>query len=277
MSCATERKGYVKKYLTFFRIQFSGALQYRAAALGGITTQFAWGFMSILLYKAFYTENAVAFPRSFDALVSYIWLQQAFLAIFMLWFLDNDIFAVIRNGNVAYELVRPIDLYNMWFVKNAAVRLAKAVLRCFPILLVTVFLPAPYGLSMPAGASAFLLFLLTMFLGFLVVSSFCMLIYIVAFFTLNPTGIRIMALSLTELLAGAVVPLPFFPDGIRQIALLTPFAAMQNLPLRAYSGDVAGTELYSGILLQVFWLAVMLAAGKIWMKKAIKNTVVQGG
>ena len=266
-----------KKYLSFFRITFTGGLQYRAAALGGISTQFAWSFMSILLYRAFYTENAVAFPMEFDALVSYIWLQQAFLAIFMLWFMDNDIFAVIRSGNVAYELIRPIDLYNMWFIKNAAVRLAKAVLRCFPILIIIVFIPAPYGLSMPANAGAFLMFLLTMFLGFLVVCSFCMLIYIVAFFTLNPMGIRIIALSLTELLAGAVIPLPFFPDVIRKIVLLTPFAAMQNLPLRAYSGDAAGAELLTGMLLQVFWFAIMIATGRVWMKKAIKNAVVQGG
>ena len=57
-------------------------------------------------------------PMEFDQLASYIWLQQAFLAFFAVWILDNEIFEEIRSGNVAYELCRPLDLYNLWFVKT---------------------------------------------------------------------------------------------------------------------------------------------------------------
>ena len=61
-------------------------------------------------------------PMTFAQLSSYIWLQQAFLALFMMWFFDNDIFEAITRGDVAYELCRPVDLYNMWFVRSAALR-----------------------------------------------------------------------------------------------------------------------------------------------------------
>ena len=37
-------------------------LQYRAAALAGIVTQFAWGFLEILMFRAFYRADASAFP-----------------------------------------------------------------------------------------------------------------------------------------------------------------------------------------------------------------------
>jgi ABC-2 type transport system permease protein len=266
-----------KKYLTFFRIQFSGGLQYRAAALGGIITQFAWGSMSLLLYTAFYKTNAGAFPMSFEALSSYIWMQQAFLGLFMIWFMDNELFNLIRSGNVAYELVRPVGLYSMWFIKNAAGRLVKTVLRCFPILIVAVLLPAPYSISPPESMGVFFIFLLSLVLAYMVVNAFCMLIYIATFFTINSMGIRIIALSLTEFLAGGVVPLPFFPDGIRQAVELTPFASMQNLPLRIYGGDIEGSGIIYGMLLQVFWLGFLLFTGKLLMNKALRKTVVQGG
>ena len=55
-------------------------LQYRAAAAAGVITQFTWGFMELLVFRAFYQADASAFPMSFEAVVSYIWLQQAFLA-----------------------------------------------------------------------------------------------------------------------------------------------------------------------------------------------------
>ena len=44
----------MKKYWSFFRMRFLGSLQYRAAAWAGIATQFAWGFMQLLMYRAFY-------------------------------------------------------------------------------------------------------------------------------------------------------------------------------------------------------------------------------
>jgi len=104
-----------------------------------------------------------------------------------------------------------------------------------------------------------------------------MLIYMLSFFTITPDGIRIVALSVTELLQGAIIPLPFFPDAVRQILELLPFAAMQNVPLRVYSGDLSGAALEQAILLQFFWLAVMVFAGKILEQRAMKRIVVQGG
>ena len=103
------------------------------------------GAMEILIYNAFYDANAAAFPMSFQATSSYIWLQQAFLAFFMAWFMEEEIFDSIISGNIVYELCRPIRIYNMWFARSVANRLSRAVLRCFPILIIAVFLPKPYG------------------------------------------------------------------------------------------------------------------------------------
>lgn len=267
----------MRKYVSFFRMRFINGLQYRAAAYAGIATQFAWGFMEILMFRAFYAVDPDAFPMEFSQLSSYIWLQQAFLALFMTWFLENDIFTAITSGNVAYELVRPMNLYHIWFAKNLASRLSKAVLRCMPILVVAAFLPPPYCLSLPSGFSTFLWFLVSMALGFLAAVAFCMLVYITTFYTLSPIGIRIIAVTIVEFLSGGVVPIPFFPDGIRFIFELLPFASMQNMPLRIYSGNITGNDVLAGITLQVFWLAVMVCVGRLLMNRALKRVVIQGG
>jgi ABC-2 type transport system permease protein len=104
-----------------------------------------------------------------------------------------------------------------------------------------------------------------------------MLVYVSVFYTLSPLGVRIIAAVGSDFLAGAIIPLPFFPDGVRQVAELLPFAAMQNMPLRIYSGDISGSDIWYGLLLQVFWLVVMLMLGKLLMKRALKKVVVQGG
>lgn len=267
----------IHKYAAFFRLHFTMGLQYRTAALAGIATQFAWGTMEILLFHAFYRADASGFPMSFQATASYVWLQQAFLALFMAWMMDKEIFDSIVNGNVSYELCRPINIYHMWFARNFASRLSKAVLRCMPILLVATLLPKPYGLMIPKNLPAFLLFLLTLFMGLAVTVAFCMLIYISAFFTLSPDGIRMVAMSVVEFLSGAVIPLPFLPDRLRSLLELLPFASMQNVPLRIYSGDLSGMAMWRAILIQFIWLIVLIAAGKGLTALAMRKITVQGG
>ncbi|WP_099466555.1 ABC transporter permease [Konateibacter massiliensis] len=265
------------KYISFFRMRFLNGFQYRTAAAAGIVTQFVWGTMEILLFHAFYKASPEAFPMELSALSSYVWMQQAFLALFMTWFWEKELFDAIQTGNVAYEMCRPADIYTMWFVRGMANRAAKAVLRCMPILLLAFILPKPYGLVLPSDSKVFAWFLLSMLLGFLVVVAFGMVIYSITFYTVNPMGIRMVSQSLAEFLAGAVIPLPFLPNKIRSIVELLPFASMQNAPFRIYSQDISGAAVYQTVLLQIFWLIVLVAIGKTIMDKALGGLTVQGG
>lgn len=264
-------------YFSYFRIRFIHGLQYRAAALAGIATQFAWGFMYIMMYETFYQTNPKAAPMEFSQLSSYIWLQQAFLALFMTWFLDNDIFDLITSGNVAYEMVRPLDIYNVWFVKNCAIRISKALLRCIPILFIAFLLPRPYKFTLPNKPEVIITFIITMLLGFFVVIAYCMLVYICTFYTLSPMGVRMAFVMTADFLSGGLVPLPFLPDYITKYIYLTPFAAMQNVPFRVFSGDIPVKNAASPVLLQVMWLIILVFIGKFIMSKALKRVVVQGG
>ena len=115
----------MKQYIAFFRIRFINFLQYKTAAWAAVGTQFIWGTLELIVFSVFYDEGIGIFPMDFQALVDYIWLKQAFLSFFALWVLDSDILESIRDGSVAYELCRPINLYEMWFSKCSASRLSK--------------------------------------------------------------------------------------------------------------------------------------------------------
>lgn len=267
----------MKKYISYFRLRLMMGLQYRSAAAAGIVTQFFWGFMEIMMFQAFYEADPAAFPMTREGLASYVWLQQAFLAFFGAWIVDSEIFSAILSGDIAYELCRPIHIYDMWFSRNVANRLARGLLRCLPILVVAVFLPWPYGLSGPASVKHFVLFLITLTLGLLVLVASVMLVYALACFTLSPDGLRVLFTSVVEFFSGAVIPLPFFPAQMQRIMELLPFAAMQNIALRVYSGDLTGKSLTRAICLQLFWLAALITMGKLLCRKAEQNAVIQGG
>lgn len=267
----------MKKYISFFRIRFIMGLQYRVAAFAGIATQFVWGGMLILAYAAFYRSDPAAFPMSFQATASYIWLQQAFLMLFLPWGFEGEILESISSGSVAYELCRPISVYNMWVARTVANRVSAAFLRCWPVLILGVFLPAPYGLAAPPSVGVLLWSLLSAVLGTLVSATLCVLVYFINFYTVNSSGVRTIAVCLTDFLQGSVIPLPFMPDGMRKVVELLPFASTLNAPLRIYSGDISGAYLYRTVALQIVWLAVLTAAGKLLERNAVKKTVVLGG
>ena len=267
----------LKKFASLFRIRFQAGVQYRAAALAGIATQLAWGFLNILLYAAFYRDGAAAFPMAFSAVVSYMWLRQGFLTLFETWSVDNDILGAITQGGVAYELVRPIDIYGMWYIRVLSGRVSKVLLRAIPLLLVAFLVPAPYGLSLPASLSAFLGFLCTAVLGALVTCAYMMFIYIITIFTLQPQGVRMALTSFSELLNGALVPLPFYPPVFRAILEWSPFGSMLNVPYRVWSGDIAGLDILQHAGLQCFWLCALVLLGQLLLSRGLRRAVIQGG
>ena len=265
------------KYWSFFKMRLMAGLQYRAAALAGMSTQFVWGTMEILLYRAFWLEAPERFPMGMEALSAYIWLQQAFLTLFALWNWENDIVESVKTGAVSYELLRPTDIYSMWMARSIANRLARAALRMIPVIAVASFIPAPYGLRLRVSPAVFGLFLASMALMVLVVCAYSLFVYSLTFYLTDPNGIMVLSVAAADLLGGAVVPLPFLPDGLRQFAALTPFASMQNVPLRIFSGDITLPEIPGVMGLQVFWIVTLISAGYLLTKNGLRRAVILGG
>lgn len=267
----------MRKYLAFFKVRFFCGMQYRMASLSAITTQVVWGLMECLAWRALQDSNAAAFPMEFDAIVSYMWLKEAFLVLFSTWNQDGDIVDQIVNGGIAYELCRPVSLYRMWFMRIAGGRLAVTALKCVPVLVIAFCLPEPFRMNLPASPEAFIMFLVTMVLGMGVTISFCLLVYVLTFFTISPYGWRTLLTATLELLTGHILPIPFIPEPFRTVIELLPFAGMSNVPFRVYSGDLAGGEMWTAIGLQVFWICVLILGGSLISRRAIHQVVVQGG
>ncbi len=264
-------------YLACFRLRLLHNLQYRVAALAGLVTQFFWGFMLIMILEAFSSGAKVPLPMSLPQMASYIWLQQAFLVFVALWYRDMEIFGLITNGNVAYELCRPTNLYGFWFARLLASRMAGAALRCLPILAVALILPAPYRLVLPESGVVFLAFLTTLFLGVMVNVAISMFIYILTFLTLSPVGSLLIVGTLGEFCAGMIIPIPLMPDWLQRIVLLLPFRLSADLPFRIWSGHLDLSEAFPGILTQVCWLVFLGITGHYAMRRVLNRVVVQGG
>lgn len=267
----------LRVYSSAFRIRFSQGLQYRAAALAGLMTQFFWGAMLIFVYIAFYRASSNNPPMALSQTVTYVWLHQSFLALLMFWYRDPEILGTITDGNVAYEMCRPTNLYWMWYARLLAGRVAGTALRFAPILVAAFLLPEPYRIRPPVSVAAFFGFVAAMTLGVLIMISLTMFIYEWTMRTMDPTGPMVAFGSVGEFFSGGILPVPLMPDWLQPFVLALPFRFTVDLPFRVWSGSVPVSALPAQLLAGLAWLAVTAGSGMIWMERNKRCLIVQGG
>ena len=220
----------MKTYTAIFRIRFIHSVQYRIVVFSRLFTGFLRGLMQVLAYMAFYRANPGNFPMELSQLVSYMWMQEILLVLFAVVFSDSEIESSVENGSIAYDLLRPADLYGRWFSRACASRVAITVFS-LPMLIIVFLVPQPYGLSLPPDVFQLMMFIPSVILALGVTVSFTMIMYVSLFYTISFGGVYVMVIAATSFLTGAVVPFPFFPAPVRAILEALPFAAMQNMPL----------------------------------------------
>ncbi len=263
----------MRAYWTIFSARFRVLLQYRAAALAGFSTQLFWGFIRMMIFIAFYESSINQQPMTLQETVNYIWLTQAFLLL-VPWGNDREVEQLIRTGNVAYELIRPLDLYWLWFSRSLALRIAPLVLRAFPIFIVAFLI---FDLQLPPSLEAFLAFVLTTFGGMLVSSAITVLSTITLFWTISGEGFSRLFNYFSVLMSGLVIPLPLFPDWSQNVIQWLPFRCFLDIPFRLYMGHIPAQETIPLFLFQIMWVILLIIPGRLILKSGTRRIVIQGG
>jgi ABC-2 type transport system permease protein len=263
----------VTPYLALLRVRFLALLQYRAAAFAGLVTQVFWGFIRIMIFAGFYASGRGGQPMTYDEVVTYVWLGQALLWI-LPFRLDPEAQALVESGNVAYELLRPVDLHSFWFARSVALRTAPTCLRAIPMVVLAVPF---FGMGPPASAGAAAAFAVSLGLAFLVGAAITTLMSVSLLWTISGRGIARLLAVAPWIFSGIILPLPLFPDWARPLIDALPFRALMDTPFRIYLGHLPASGVAPAVLHQVVWLAVLVGLGRWLVARAMRHIVVQGG
>jgi ABC-2 type transport system permease protein len=272
----------MKAYWSLFVARFALLLQYRTAALAGVVTQLFWGFVKVMVLQAFFTHTTSTQPITLQQSIGYIWLGQAFLMAIVPWGGDRDIQELIRTGAVGYDLLRPTDLYNFWFTRALALRIAPLILRAIPLLCITIFLFPLLGLdewslSFPRTFASFVAFLLSFIGAILLSSALTMLLTVSMMWTISGEGINSILPTLVTIFSGMIVPLPLFPEWSKPFLNALPFSGLIDKPFRLFTGNLQPNALSNVLLHQTFWIVIIIILGRVLVKHGIKKLVIQGG
>jgi ABC-2 type transport system permease protein len=263
----------MRAYTAIFKGRLAVLLQYRLAAFAGLSTQVFWGLIKIMILQAFFAHSTAPQPISLAQAIEFIWIGQALLQL-LPWNLDKDIEAQVKTGHVAYELVRPLNLYWLWFFRSMALRLIPTVMRSIPLVCIAGLF---FGLILPVSWAAAGLFTVSLIFATLLSSAMTTLVVISLFWTVSGEGVQRLLPHLTMLLSGMVLPLPLFPDWMQPLLSIQPFRGIIDIPVRLYTGIIPSHEAVYYLAFQCVWLLIFVVAGRWLMNVALKRISIQGG
>ncbi|MEZ5276236.1 MAG: ABC-2 family transporter protein [Opitutaceae bacterium] len=264
----------MKPFFAIISARFRLLLQYRAAAVAGLITQIIFGLIITMVFQAFYRSGDLKNPpMTLAEVVTYVWLGQALLGI-LPWNGDPEIRALVRSGGVAYETLRPVNLYVYWFARAIALRTAPTLLRAVPmvILALTFFGMRPPE-SLPAGCG----FLLVMVGTIALSCAITVLVGISLMWTISGEGQIQLLPAVVTLFSGMLVPIPLFPEWARPIVEWLPFKGLVDAPYRVYLGHIPLEDIGGVILHQWIWVGLLVIGGTALMHRGLRKLTIQGG
>ncbi|WCM88038.1 ABC transporter permease [Acidovorax sp. NCPPB 3576] len=272
----------LRPYTAAFVSRFLQMLQYRTAALAGFGTQCWWGGIKVMVLAAFYGgAGASGVPMPLQQAITYTWLAQGLLAL-LPWSGDPEVAQSVRTGAVAYDRLRPVDAYGLWFARSAGWIAARvlprvALMATFAAVVLPLLGWREWAWQPPASAAAGLAFVLSALLAVLLSTALVMLLNVAATAALNERGINALAVPAVVVLSGNLLPLPLLPDAWQWALIAQPLAGLLDIPSRIHSGHWAGWQAVGGLGLQAFWIAVLVALGRLAMRRTLRHLEIQGG
>jgi ABC-2 type transport system permease protein len=261
------------RYFSLVSAALQRALTYRSARIIAVLSGIVVLAIQYFMWKSVFEVTPEVGELGWRAMQSYIVLAFAIGGL-----LPNEyeigLFRSVQSGEVALELVRPLDFQWAQLAVATGGGLAELLFRSATTVAISLVW---FDVGPPPALLDGLLFVASVGIGFVIRFLVSFLVGLCCFWLLNVWGLQWVRAAVTSVLSGATVPLALLPTTLRQIAIHSPFAGMLFVPTSIYTGHLAGIAALQALLVQLGWaLALWFGARRLWTF-SIGKLVVQGG
>jgi ABC-2 type transport system permease protein len=263
----------MRVYWELAKLGFRRASAYRAAAVSGAITNTFFGFLRAYIFSALYENRTDVAGYTLADILAFIFIAQSMVTLVGLvgWW---PIAESIQSGEVVSDLSRPYDYQGAWLAQEYGRALVHLLTRTFPCVAVGALF---FRIPLPTDPLVWLGGVVSLVLAIAVSFGWRFSLNLTTFWWIDHRGIAGIALLIAMLFTGFMVPLGMWPDGLREVVVLLPFAAMVAIPIDVFLGKLQGSDLLAALTLQAFWAVAMLGLGRIVLGAALRKLVVQGG
>jgi ABC-2 type transport system permease protein len=265
----------VEAYLGFAKRGFQRAITYRIQFWSELVINILFMYVYLCVWRALYHQQGAVEGYDRAGLLTYIVVSQTMFTLqfgVRAWVMIEG---KVRTGEVAIDLVRPVDFQGM--ILATAVGAAVHILLTNMVPKFTLFCVAGM-VQPPASALALGLFPVSVALGFLIVFGVEFLIGISAFWLVEIRGLYTMVMwGVAAFFSGYFLPMEFFPGWLKGVAQALPFPSMVYTPSAISVGSLAGLAAIAAVLKQLAWAVALVGVGRLLFAMAHRRLVVQGG
>ncbi len=241
-----------------------------------VTVDFAVQIISITVFvyfwRAVYAGGGTIAGLNLGQTLNYILVAQMLMPLVtnrLIFFFGQT----LREGSLATELTRPVDFQGSVFAGQLS-RLAIELIMKIPLIVLAVVL---FGLRLPTDPAVYLVFFVSLVLGFTVLFFFDWTFSCLAFYTTETWGLSVVREGVALFFSGAMVPLAIMPVWLQAIAGFLPFAQALYVPASLLSGITPLSAAPQALLVQLAWLAGLLLVSRLAFATALRVVTVQGG
>jgi ABC-2 type transport system permease protein len=263
----------MRLYWELARCGFRRTAIYPAAALSGAVTNTFFGFLRAYLFIALYESRGAVGGYTLHDALAFTFITQGMAALIGLWGWWQ-IAETVQTGEVATDLSRPYDYQLAWLAQDYGRSLFQFLARSVPPCIVGMI---AFGITFPTDPLVWLVAIPSLILAITVSFGWRFCLNLTAFWWTDHRGTAGISMMIATLFSGFLLPIAMWPDGLREAAWLSPFAAMVSIPIDVLLGKLQGTDLVAALALQLFWTVAMLAFGRLVLAAALHKLVVQGG
>jgi len=260
-------------YLEFAKKSFQRQLQYRIANYSGFVVNTFFFVVRAYIFMALYEHRGIVADYNVVEAITFTGLTQA-MAMVIGIFGGNEIANAVKTGEVATDLMKPIDYQFFALSRQLGRSFYYLFFRGLPIFLVmVVFFPWKH----PHSFGALILFFPSLAFAATIVFSLSFMVGLSAFWLLDVRGVTQIVMGSAIFLSGFIVPVSFFPSGFGRICEWLPFVGQSYVPVAIYLGKYVGGQMLSMLARQIVWTAILILLGRAFMSLAVRKVIIQGG
>jgi ABC-2 type transport system permease protein len=186
---------------------------------------------------------------------------------------DLSLSSMIATGQIAQELLRPLDLRLMMATRFASLGAARLLGYALPSLALLALLFSPFLVWLPENLLGFVIFLAV---GFWLSFELQFLIGVLAFYVTMNYQISWTLDLLIRLASGLIIPLDLYPPWVARSLDILPFKYLYFIPLKVYLGRLPASDLILALLVGLAWWLALWALNRLLLHRALKQLAILG-
>lgn len=247
-------------------------MAYRAWVWMEFAVQILAMTITVYFWRAVYANSSTLSGLNLAQTLNYVLLAQMLMPL-----VENRLIFqfgwMLREGQIAIDLLRPMDFQARFFV-DATGNLALNLLIKIPLLIIAML---AFGLQLPTEPATWLAFSVTLLLGHAVLFFFDWIFSCLAFYSTETWGLSVVRVAVMTFFSGAVLPLDMMSGWLRAVADALPFAQAVYVPVSILSGITplaAASRLWA---VQLLWIVGLFVVSRLIFRVSVRKVTVQGG